>query len=164
MKWRHWITTWRTTWDRSNRKHPHPRRNHPRCNQPQQRRQPERPVLEDVLTQLTQEILRMRREVTANQPQQAQQADIPEDQNFNWNLLKLPAETKFPVPCTGIVQRITADLLARLPSLVARDQHDARFVLAVVSDWEDPTMRCATLRSSISTSKLLLPPTGGLRQ
>lgn len=90
----------------------------------------------------------MRREVTANQPQQAQQADVPADQNFNWNLLKLPAKTKFPVPCTGIVQRITADLLARLPYLAARDQHDARFVLAVVSNWEylDDEMRNITFQ------------------
>lgn len=51
--------------------------------------------------------------------------------------MKLPAETKFPVPCTGLVQRIAADLLARLPSLAALDQHDARFVLAVISEWND---------------------------
>lgn len=79
----------------------------------------------------------MRREVAANQPQQAQQAEVPENPNFNWNFLKLSAECKLPVPCTGIVQRIAANLLARLPSLAARDQHDARFVLAVVSDWKD---------------------------
>lgn len=79
----------------------------------------------------------MTREVNANQPQQAHQADIPEDPNFNLALFKLPAETRVPVPCTGIVQRIAAYLLARLPSLAARDQHDARFVLAVVSDWQD---------------------------
>lgn len=36
-----------------------------------------------------------------------------------------------------MVQRIAADLLARLPTMAARDQHDARFVLAVVSDWPD---------------------------
>lgn len=62
---------------------------------------------------------------------------MPEDPYFNWNFLKLPAETKFLVPCTGIVQRIAANLLACLPSLAARDQNDALFVLAVVSDWED---------------------------
>lgn len=79
----------------------------------------------------------MRREVAANQPQQAQQAEVPEDPNFNWNFFKLSAESKLPVPCTGIVQRIAANLLARHPSHAARDQHDARFVLAVVLDWED---------------------------
>lgn len=40
-----------------------PRRNPQRSNQQQQRQQPERPDLKDVLTQLTQEILTMRREV-----------------------------------------------------------------------------------------------------
>lgn len=78
----------------------------------------------------------MRGEV-ANQPNQAPAVDVPEDPNFNWTLQKLPAETKFPVPCTGVVQRIAADLLARLPTMAARDQHDARFELAVMSDWPD---------------------------
>lgn len=54
------------------------------------------PDLEDVPTQLTQEILTMKREVNANQPQQAQQVDVSEE-----SLLKLPAETRFTVPCTG---------------------------------------------------------------
>lgn len=40
------------------------------------------------------------------QPYQAQQAEVPENSNFNWALLKLPAETKFPVPV----------FLARLPA------------------------------------------------
>lgn len=111
-----------------------PRRNPSRA---QQQRGPERPEIENVLTQLTQEILTMRREVAANQTQQAQHPDVPEDPNFNWALLKLPAETKFPVPSTGIVQSIAADLLARLSTLAARDQHDARFVLAFIFDWDD---------------------------
>lgn len=111
-----------------------PRRNQqPRGNQPQRQRA-EGPDLEDVLTQLTQEILTLCREAIAHQPQQPQNVEVPEDPNFNWNLLKLPAETNFPVPCTSLVQHIAADLLARLPSLVARDQHDARFVLAVISE------------------------------
>lgn len=93
--------------------------------------------IENVLTQLTQKILTMRLEVAANQTQQAQHPDVPEDPNFNWALLKLPAETKFPVPGTGIVQSIAADLLARLPMLAARDQHDAQFVLSVIFDWDD---------------------------
>lgn len=96
----------------------------------------ERPDLEDVLTQLSQEILTIRGEV-ANQPNQAPAVDVLEDPNFNWTQQKLPAEAKFPVPCTGVVQRIAADLLALLPTMAARDQHDARFVLAVVSDWPD---------------------------
>lgn len=93
----------------------------------------------------------MRREVATKQ---AQQAEVPEDPNFNWNFFKLPSETKFPVPCTGIVQRIAANLLACLPSLAARDKHDAHFILAVVSDWEDldDEMRCATSRFNASIS------------
>lgn len=35
------------------------------------------------------------------------------------------------------MQRVAANLLARLTTLAARDQHDARFVLAVVSEWHD---------------------------
>lgn len=62
---------------------------------------------------------------------------MAEDPNFNWNLLRLATETKFIVPCTGVVQQIAADLLAGLPTMAARDQHDARFVLAVVLDWQD---------------------------
>lgn len=114
-----------------------PRRNQ-RANQQQQpaRCQVERPNLKDVLTQLTQEILTTRGGI-ANQPNQAPAVDVPEDPNFNWTLQKLPAETKFPAPCTGVVQRIAAVLLARLPTMAARDQHDARFVLGVVSDWPD---------------------------
>lgn len=41
-----------------------------------------------------------------HQPHQAQQAEVPENPNSNWALLKLPAETKFPVPVS----------LTRLPS------------------------------------------------
>lgn len=63
-----------------------PRRNQqPRGNQPQRRRA-EGPDLEDVLTQLTQEILTLRREGIAHQPQQPQNVEVPEDPNFNWNL------------------------------------------------------------------------------
>lgn len=79
----------------------------------------------------------MRREVHANQPAAAPNADIPEDPNFNCGLLCLPAEIRIPVPGTGIVQRISADLLARLPSMAARNQHDTRFVLCMVADWPD---------------------------
>lgn len=99
--------------------------------------QPERPDLEDVLTQLTQEILTMRHEVATNQPQQPRHVDIPEDLNFNWVLLMLPPETKFALPGTGVVQRIAVDLIARLLTMAVRDHQDARFVLAVVSNWPD---------------------------
>lgn len=65
-----------------------------------------------VLTKLTQEILTLRREAVTQQPAQQPHAEVPEDPAFNWNLLKLPPETRFPVRCTGIVQRVAADLLA----------------------------------------------------
>lgn len=86
-------------------------RSNQRGNQQQQsaRRQVERPDLGDVLTQLTQKILTMRREV-ANQPNQGPAVDVPEDPNYDWALLKLPAETKFPVPCTAPPKCITASL------------------------------------------------------
>lgn len=80
-----------------------PRRNPHRRDQQQQRQQPERPDLEDVLTQLAQEILTMRRDVATNQPQQPRHDDLPEDPNFNWGLLKFPAETKFVMPGTGVI-------------------------------------------------------------
>lgn len=82
-----------------------PRRNPHRGGggQQQQRQQPERPDLEDVLTQLAQEILTMRRDVATNQPQQPRHDDLPEDPNFNWGLLKFPAETKFVMPSTGVI-------------------------------------------------------------
>lgn len=40
------------------------------------------------------------------------------------------------MPDTGVVQRIAVHLIARLPTMAARDQHDARFVSAG-SDWPD---------------------------
>lgn len=48
-----------------------PHRNPQRKNQQQPQRQLERQDLEDVLTQLTQDILTMRREVATNKPQTA---------------------------------------------------------------------------------------------
>lgn len=103
-----------------------------------QAREREQPEVEDVLTQLTNTLV----DVQRNLRQAAAVAPAPAeehapDPNFNWNFLRTPAETWFPVPGLGSVQRIAADLLARLPTMAARDQHDARFVLAVVSDWPD---------------------------
>lgn len=67
----------------------------------------------------------MLREVATNQPLQPHHDDISEDLNFNWVLLKLPPETKFAFPGTGVVQRIAANLIARHPTIASRDQHDA---------------------------------------
>lgn len=55
-------------------------------------------------------------------------AEPPEDPDFDWT-----PETSFQVPGNGQVQRMAASLLARVPTLAGRDQHEARFVLQVVS-------------------------------
>lgn len=41
------------------------------------------------------------------------------------------------MPGTGLVQRMAASLFARVPTLAGRDQHEARFVLQVISLWPD---------------------------
>lgn len=47
----------------------------------------------------------------------------------------LPAETNFQVPGDGQVQRMASSLFVRVPTLAGRDQHEARFVLQVISLW-----------------------------
>lgn len=69
-------------------------------------------------------LLEVRRGVNAQQPQRP--PEIPEDPVFNTALLRLPAETRFPIPGTGVVQRIAVDLLTRLLTMAARDQRDTR--------------------------------------
>lgn len=64
-------------------------------------------------------------------------AEPPEDPDFDWTRVVLPPETSFQVPGNGQVQRMAASLLARVPTLAGRDQHEARFVLKVVSFWPD---------------------------
>lgn len=56
---------------------------------------------------------------------------------FNWNLLRLPAETNFQVPRTWSVQRVASDLLTRLPTMAANDQYDVRFALVKAADWPE---------------------------
>lgn len=63
--------------------------------------------------------------------------DPPADPAFQWNRLQLPSETYFPVPGDGAVQRMATSLFTKLPTLTGRDQHEARFVLLVVSMWPD---------------------------
>lgn len=109
---------------------PRPRRNQA----PAQRPAREGPDLYTHLIEVLQNIRRNLVQVEEAAPAQA--PDFPEDPNFNWDLLRTPPETRFPVPGTGTVQRIAADLLARLPTMKARDQHDARFVLAMTADWQ----------------------------
>lgn len=99
--------------------------------------------LQDVLTQQTAILRELAREVRENRQQAPQQpADpdfVPADPNFDWNLMALPAETRFPLPCEGKVQGIAAGLLARIPFMQGRNLNDAKFVLRVVSMWSDLT-------------------------
>lgn len=66
-------------------------------------------------------------------------AEVTEDPAFNWNALRSPLEVTFPLPTTGVVQRVAAGLFAKLQAgaLTGRDQHEARFVLDIIVDWED---------------------------
>lgn len=41
------------------------------------------------------------------------------------------------MPGDGLVQRLATSVFARVPTLVGRDQHEARFVLQVISLWPD---------------------------
>lgn len=106
---------------------------------PQRRGRPRPPDVEDALTQIVQtlQILQRQQQDLAQQQHapQAPQQDVPEDPAFNWNRLRLPSTTSFPVPCTGRVQRMAGELLARLPTLAGRDQKEATFVLSMTADW-----------------------------
>lgn len=64
-------------------------------------------------------------------------AEPPEDPSFHWSRLVLPPETSLQVPGNGQVQRMVSSLLARFSILAGRDQHEAKFVLQVVSLWPD---------------------------
>lgn len=109
----------------------------PRDASPRRPRRPQAPDLEDALTRLTQTVERM---VAIQQPPAAAQAaEVADDPDFNWFGLRSPLEATFPLPATGVVQRIAAGLFAKLQAglLTGRDQHDARFVLDMISDWDD---------------------------
>lgn len=41
-------------------------------------------------------------------------ANVEEDPDFNWHSLCSPLEATFPLPNVGVVQRITANLYAKL--------------------------------------------------
>lgn len=73
------------------------------------------------------------------QPAAPQAVDAPEDPQFEWTAPRLPLETPFPLPHTGIVQRIAAGLYAKVHNnvLTGRDQHEARFAFDMLADWED---------------------------
>lgn len=81
-------------------------------------------------------------------------ADVTEDPDFNWFSLRSPLEATFPLPTTGVVQRIAAGLFAKLQAglLTGRDQHKAKFVLDMISDWEDMNVELLTRVFNASTS------------
>lgn len=89
-------------------------------------------------TQQTEILTGMLAELRAWQAQSAANpAEPPADPNFNWARLVLPPETNFQIPGDGLVQRMASSLFARDPTLAGRDQHEARFVLQVISLWPD---------------------------
>lgn len=103
---------------------------------PRRPRRPNPPDLEDALTRLTQTVEKM----AAIQQQPAQPiADVQEDPDFPRHALRSPLEAAFPLPNTGVVQRIAEGLFTKVQAgmLTGRDQHEARFVLDIMSDWED---------------------------
>lgn len=107
---------------------------------PREQRERDPPDLHDVVNQQTEILAGMLAELCARQGQPAQQALAAEpaaDPNFDWSRLVLPPETSFQVPGDGQVQRMASSLFARVPTLAGRDQHEARFVLQVMSLWPD---------------------------
>lgn len=106
-------------------------------------RRPAAPDLEDALTRLTQTVERL----AAIQQRPAEPAaEVNKDPDFNWFSLRSPLEATFPLPATGAVQRIAAGQFAKLQAgmLTGRDQHEARFVLDVLSAWEDMDVELRT--------------------
>lgn len=108
------------------------------ANSPRARaRRPAAPDLEDALTRLTQTVQQM---VACQRPQQAAApVAVEEDPAFQWHALRSPLEATFPLPPTGVVQRVAAGLFAKVQSgvLTGRDQREARFVLDVLADWPE---------------------------
>lgn len=131
------------------------------------RQQPERdpPDLQDVLTQQTEFLVGMLAELRARQGPVplANTAEPPEDPDFDWSRLVMPPETSFQVPGNGQVQRMASSLMARVPTLVGRNQHEARFELQVKTLGQTCTKRSGSGRSDARTSTVLWQPWVGLR-
>lgn len=113
-----------------------PRSPERRPRQPRAPRDP--PDIADVLTQQTAVLARMMEQLQNRDPPTRPQAandpaDPPEDPNFLWERLAMASETNFVVPSTGMVQQMVTSLFSKIPTLTGRDQHEARFVLQVVS-------------------------------
>lgn len=107
----------------------------PRARRPAAPRRPNPPDLEVALTRLAQTVERL----VTERPAAAPLNDVAEDPAFNWDALRSPLENTFPLPSTGVVQRIAAGLFAKLQSgaITGRDQHEARFVLDILAVWPD---------------------------
>lgn len=109
--------------------------------EPRQPRERDPPDLLDVVTQQTEILAGMLAELRARQAlptaPAVNQAEPPADPNFNWSRLVLPPETNFQVPGEGQVQRMAPSLFTRVPTMAGRDQHEARFVLQVISLWPE---------------------------
>lgn len=106
----------------------------PRATREPREREP--PDLQDVVTQQTEILAGMITELRVRQAAPvlpANNAEAPADSNFDWSRLVLPVETFFQVSGDGQVQRMASSLFARVPTLAGCDQHDARFVLQVIS-------------------------------
>lgn len=88
------------------------------------------------MTQQTEVLATLVRQLRT-QPAHAAADEPPEDPAFQWDRLVLPSETNFPVPSTGKIQRMATSLFAKIPTLTGRGQHEARFVLQVISMWPD---------------------------
>lgn len=107
-------------------------------------RRPAAPDLEDALTRLTQTAERM---AACQRPQPAAApAEVEEDPAFQWNALRSPLDATFPLPATGVVQRIAAGLYAKVQTgvLTGRDQREARFVLDMLADWPEMDLELRT--------------------
>lgn len=107
----------------------------PRRNRPARR--PAALDLEDGLTRLTQTVQQM---VTLQQQPAAAAPSNPlippEDPDFNWAALRSTLDVPFPLPATGIVQRIAAGLFAKIQAnaLIGWDLHEARFPVNMLAD------------------------------
>lgn len=112
----------------------------PRAPPREQPRERNPPDLHDVVTQQTEILTGLLAELRARQAAPVVQQPIAEPlphPHFDWTRLGLPAETSFQVPGDGQVQRMATSLFARVPTMAGRDQHEARFVLQMMTLWPD---------------------------
>lgn len=89
------------------------------------------------MTQQTELLVAMLRRLNQQQAPTANPDEPAVNPAFLWGRLALPSETFFPVPGDETVQRMATSLIAEVPLLTGRDQHEARFVLqrAASSDY-----------------------------